>query len=284
MEKCIVCDSGMMAGLAPWHFMCASCGYEGTTLASRINDQAAHGAISEADREAGLKSMRRENFRLILQAIARFVQPDGKTLLDVGSAHGWFLQEAAALFAASGIEPDEAIAAQARQGGHAVRAGFFPSALAADEKFDVIVFNDVIEHIPAIAEAMDACVAHLRQDGLLVLNLPSSTGFFYRLSKILARLGWPTPFERLWQKDLPSPHVHYFSLDNLVRLARDRRFDLLTTFELPSVRARGLLQRMRWAGNLHGVRLWLQYLCILAALPAIRLFRSDINVAIFRRA
>jgi len=283
MEKCIVCDSGMRAGLAPWHFMCASCGYEGTTLASRINDQAAHSAVNEADREAGLKSIRLENFRVILRVISALMQPQGKTLLDVGSAHGWFLQEAASLFAATGIEPDEAIAAQARRGGHAVRGGFFPSTLGVDDKFDVIVFNDVIEHIPAIGEAMDACIAHLNPDGLLVLNLPSSIGFFYRRAKILARLGWPAPFERLWQKDLPSPHVHYFSPDNLVRLARARRFDLLTTFELPSVRARGLLQRMRWAGQLSGVRLWLQYLCILAALPALRLFNSDINVAIFRR-
>jgi SAM-dependent methyltransferase len=272
----------MRAGLAAWHFICAACGYEGTTLAPRINDHAAHGAIKEADREAGLKSIRGENFRVILRAIARFVPAGDKTLLDVGSAHGWFLREAARLFTATGIEPDEAVAAKARRDGHVVRAGFFPSALHGDEKFDVIVFNDVIEHIPAIAEAMDACAAHLHRDGVLVLNLPSSTGFFYRLSKVLARLGWPMPFERLWQKDLPSPHVHYFSLANLVRLARDRRFDLLTTFELPSVRAKGLLERMRWTGTLGGVGLWAQYLCILGALPLIRLFRSDINVAIFR--
>jgi len=283
MRKCIVCESDMRAGLAAWHFMCAACGYEGTTLAPRINDHAAHSAVKEADREAGLKSLRGENFRVILTAIARLVRPGDKSLLDVGSAHGWFLREAAPLFTATGIEPDEAVAAKSRLGGLAVRAGYFPSALDGDEKFDVIVFNDVIEHIPAIAEAMDACAAHLHHDGVLVLNLPSSTGFFYRLSKLLARLGWPTPFERLWQKDLPSPHVHYFSLDNLVRLARDRRFDLLTTFELPSVRAKGLLERMRWTGKLGGVSLWAQYLCILGALPLIRLFGSDINVAIFRR-
>lgn len=279
---CVVCDSRMRAGLASWHFICASCGYEGTTLAPRINDQAAYGMLNEAAREQGLKDLRAENFRVILQAIRRLVDPVNKSLLDVGSAHGWFLQAAAPSFVVTGIEPDEEVAARARLGGHAIRTGFFPEVLNEHERFDVIVFNDVIEHIPAVGAAMDACIAHLNRDGLLVLNLPSSVGFFYRLAKVLARLGWRHPFERMWQKDLPSPHVHYFSPGNLLKLARDRRFQLMATFELPSVRARGLLARMRWAGTLSGVGLWVQYVCILAALPFIRLFRSDIHVAIFR--
>lgn len=281
---CVVCASAMKGGLASWHFVCSSCGYEGTTLQPRINDYEAYGAFSETDREAGLKDMRAENFRVILQAITRFVNPANKKLLDVGSAHGWFLKEAAPLFAVAGIEPDEVVAERARQGGNSIRTGYFPSVLDDDEKFDVIVFNDVIEHIPEIAAAMDACIAHLNHDGLLVLNLPSSTGFFYRLAKFLARLGWRKPFERMWQKDLPSPHVHYFSLPNLIRLVQDRRFGLLTAFELPSIKAKGLLARMRWAGNLRGVGLWAQYICILCALPVLRMFRSDINVAIFRRS
>lgn len=86
-----------------------------------------------------------------------------------------------------------------------VRPGYFPDALTPDESFDAIVFNDVIEHIPDIASALDACNARLSENGLLVLNLPNSRGFFYRLSKIFARLGWRNPFNRLWQKDLPSP-------------------------------------------------------------------------------
>lgn len=282
--ECVVCSSAMKGGLAAWHFSCSSCGYEATTLEPRINEQAAYGALREADREAGLKDLRAENFRVILREIARIVDPANKTLLDVGSAHGWFLQAAAPMFAVAGIEPDQEVAERSRQGGHAVRTGFFPAVLDEHDRFDVIVFNDVIEHIPAVAAALDACAAHLSRDGVLVLNLPSSTGFFYRLAKLLARLGWRGPFERMWQKDLPSPHVHYFSPPNLVRLARGRGFELLTTFELPSVRARGLLARMRWAGSLGGIRLWAQYICILGALPVLHLFKSDIHVAIFRRA
>jgi 2-polyprenyl-3-methyl-5-hydroxy-6-metoxy-1,4-benzoquinol methylase len=281
-QLCVVCASAMKDGLAPWHFICVSCGYEGTTLKPRINEPAAYAVLKEADREAGLKNMRVENFRVIVRAIRRLAQPGQKTLLDVGSAHGWFLQEAASLFTVTGIEPDQEVAARSRQGGHLVRTGFFPSVLIEHERFDVIVLNDVIEHIPAVNAAVAACIAHLNDDGLLVLNLPSSAGFFYRLSKILARVGWRQPFERMWQKDLPSPHVHYFSPLNLIRLAQDQRLKLLTTFELPSIQAQGLLERMRWAGDLRGMRLWAQYLCVLCVLPVIHWFKSDIQVAIFR--
>ncbi len=40
------------------------------------------------------------------------------------------------------------------------RKGYFPDALDKKEKFDVIVFNDVIEHIPNIEGALASCFQH----------------------------------------------------------------------------------------------------------------------------
>lgn len=57
-----------------------------------------------------------------------------------------------------------------------VRAGYFPDTLQQNEAFDVIVVNDVIDHIPKIGDALSACVARLNPEGLLVLNLPTSMG------------------------------------------------------------------------------------------------------------
>jgi hypothetical protein len=42
---------------------------------------------------------------------------------------------------------------------------------------------------------------HLNQNGLLVINLPSSDGIFYRLGALLCRLGMPVFFNQMWQKD-----------------------------------------------------------------------------------
>jgi len=182
-----------------------------------------------------------------------------------------------------GIEPDAVVGSRAAVRGLPVRAGFFPDVLDAGERFDAIVFNDVIEHIPDIRSALDACRQHLNEDGILILNLPNSRGFFYRLSKLIARLGWRMPFERLWQKEMPSPHVHYFSTDNLPRLVAPRGFELVDCAELPSLRAKGLRERLSYAGNVPALSLWLQYALILCVIPVLRVFPSDIIVCIFRK-
>jgi hypothetical protein len=53
--------------------------------------------------------------------------------------------------------------------------------------------------------------------------------------------------------------------------------------ELPSLRANGLLERIRCAGNISGPSLYLQYAAVLCAIPLLRLFPSDIIVSVFRK-
>lgn len=280
--ECIVCGSTQTPGLAAWHATCPACKYESAALAVAINQQTAD-QVDEAERETGLKALRLENFRVIVDAARRHAPRGGRKLLDVGSAHGWFLETARNSFDVLGVEPDAVVGGKAAARGLPVRPGYFPDVLQDDEAFDVIVFNDVIEHIPDIRSALAACAQRLNQDGILILNLPNSQGFFYRLAKFVARLGWRAPFERLWQKDLPSPHVHYFNPANLARLVGRHGFELLNSAELPSLRAHGLLERLRCAGDMPAWSLYVQYFAILAAIPVLRLFSSDIIVCIFRK-
>lgn len=281
--QCIVCGSAQAPGLAAWHATCPVCAYESAALQVAINQQQAGESINEAQREAALKALRLENFRVIVDAAKRHVRPGANKLLDVGSAHGWFLETARDHFDVLGVEPDEVVGGRAAAIGLPVRQGYFPNVLHEGERFDVIAFNDVIEHIPDIRSALEACAQRLNPGGILVLNLPSSRGFFYRLSKLIARIGWRAPFERLWQKGLPSPHVHYFHNANLARLVARHGFELVDSAELPALRARGLLQRLRYVGKVSTVSLWLQYCATLAAIPVLRLFPSDIIVCIFRK-
>lgn len=280
---CIVCGGSPSTGLATWHAACHACGYESAALQVAINETPVGAPVDEHERERGLKAIRQENFRDIVDIVLRFVQPGARRLLDVGCAHGWFLETARDQFDVLGLEPDAVVGGRTAARGLPVRTGYFPDALQAGETFDVIVFNDVIEHIPAIEAALDACHARLSAGGLLVLNLPSSTGFFYRLSKLLARIGWRGPFERLWQKGLPSPHVHYFSSDNLQRLLARQGFERIYHGELPSLRAKGLLDRIRCAGNIAGPVLYLQYAAVLCTLPLLSAVPSDIIVGMFRK-
>ena len=273
-----------MVGRQPWHRFCPSCRYESAALAPVINESHAHSQVNEADREVALKRIRTENFRIIVERVATIAPATAKRLLDVGSAHGWFLEEAGKRFAVVGVEPDEAVAGAALARGLPVKIGYFPQALDDGERFDIIVFNDVIEHIPDIRSALEACNTRLNPEGLLVLNVPRSRGFFYRLSKLLARLSWNGPFERMWQKDLPSPHVHYFDEHNLDQLVARQGFQPVESFRLKAVSSDGLLERLRFAGKLHPVALYAQYAFLLCALPFVRLLPSDIIVCVYRKA
>lgn len=281
--NCIVCGNPTSAGLIDWHRTCGGCAYERADLKISINETPAHEQIDEGDREIALRALRDENFKAIVARIAPLAKPGRGKLLDIGCAHGWFLEQASTRFDVLGIEPDAAVGERTAARGLPVRMGYFPDALKEGETFDVLVFNDVIEHIPGIEMALDACRQRLNQDGLLVLNLPSSRGFFYRLSKLFARLGLPGPFERLWQKGLPSPHVHYFNERNLTTLVGHHGFELVDKVELPSLRADGLLERLRYVGKVSKPVLYAQFIAILCAIPILGLFPSDIVVCTYRK-
>lgn len=281
--RCLVCDDATKVGLFAWHRCCPSCRYESADLAPVINQAGAHHLVDEMDREVALKSLRTENFKIIVDLINRLVPESARRLLDVGSAHGWFLEAASKRFDVVGVEPDEAVAGRALERGLPVRIGYFPQALAPNELFDVIVFNDVIEHIPDIKQALQASFDQLRPDGLLVLNLPRSSGVFYRLSKLCARLHWHGPFERMWQKDLPSPHVHYFNEQNLDALVTRHRFTPLQSCHLSALGTGGLLERLRFVGQVHPLVLYTQYLMLRCAIPFLKLLPSDIVVCTYRK-
>lgn len=275
----------MHTGLEDWHWQCDSCGYEAATFAPSINEASKHSLVDESGREHGLRPLREKNFRELLRLISAHapVRQRKLKLLDVGAAHGWFVKIASERFDVTGIEPDHAVCKNAQSQGIPLIEGFFPSALQPNDRFDLIVFNDVFEHIPDVAQILEACKAHLFDQGLLVLNVPTSEGFFYRLSKLLKRLGFGGSFDRMWQKGLPSPHLHYFGKDNLVKLAKHHGFSEVTTGQLPSIRLQGLYDRIAHVGGTSRIQSFITWLGVVIAIPVINCFQSDIAVVIVRK-
>jgi len=282
--SCPCCGGGLRRGLLYWHYECSSCDYEASNLMPGINSAALRGGVDESQREAALRAIRVANFSRLVRVIGALVPDPDTSLLDVGCAHGWFLEAAASRFRVVGIEPDEEIAGFARRKGLPVRVGYFPAVLGSEEKFGVIVFNDVFEHLPRVDAALDACSTHLADNGWLILNLPNVRGLFYRCARLLAGLGWTGPFCRMWQQGLPSPHLHYFSARSLAKLAARHNFMLQRSEEIDAVTFKGLWQRVRYAGSYHVLRDVVPFLGALALLPFARLASSDAIILFFRRA
>lgn len=280
---CPVCNSSMNSTLESWHWVCSNCEYEQADFAPAINETLVHEKIDERFREKGLRSLRIDNFNKLLQSITK--TSSHSSLLDVGCAHGWFLDAAQQRgFQVLGIEPDINVFKVATQRGLPIRQGFFPDVLDANEKFDVIVFNDVFEHIPDVVAVLNGCSKHLKPEGILVLNLPSSSGLFYKLARVLHKLGINSFFDRLWQKGYPSPHLHYFNPNNLQLLLQSNGFEEVTKGRLATLRLQGLFARISHTG-MHS-RLMSAAICTLAifAVPVLWVMPSDIVYAIFKKS
>lgn len=282
MTTCPVCSGTLARGLVEWHRACLGCGFEASTLEPRIDADAGEHDLDEGRREAALRTLRRRNFETLLDQITLLCEAE-RPLLEVGSAHGWFLEQCADRgVAAEGVEPDRQLAEATQHSGLTVRRGLFPEVLSAEETFGAIVFNDVFEHLPDVPGALAACARHLDPGGLLVINLPCSSGVFYRTSKFLARWRLAASFERMWQKGFPSPHLSYFSADGLREVCDQHCFDEIVRMRLPSLVSEGLWERIRFGGDGAIVVDALKWGILTAGRPLLDLLPADISLQVFR--
>ncbi|MFL6156518.1 MAG: class I SAM-dependent methyltransferase [Marmoricola sp.] len=282
-STCPSCGDQLVVGVREWHRRSPGCSYEGSVLEPRILEQAEGGDLDESSREDALATLRRRNFDRIVGELGA-PAPGSAPLLDVGCAHGWFLERAAAEgWSVVGIEPDVAVSASTRARGLDVRPGFFPDAVGADERFGLIAFNDVLEHIPDVLAVLRACADHLEPGGRVLVNAPSRRGFLYRVASALARLGATGPFDRMWQEGFPSPHVHYFDTASVRSIASAAGFTVERTHRLPSVAVRGMYRRIRYAGDVGVLKAAALTVVVTAAVPLLRVLPSDIDVWVLRR-
>jgi SAM-dependent methyltransferase len=281
-SDCPVCGGTLNGPTAGFRYDCADCAYACADPQAVSGGQAAP-RLHEDRREAALAPLRARNFEIVLDRLAACGARSG-TLLDVGCAHGWFLDAARRRgYRVSGIEPDSAVASQAVTRGHDVAHGLFPAVLPAGAKFDVVVFNDVFEHLPDPRGAFRAIAGALRPGGLLAVNLPNSRGVFYRLADALRGLGWRAPHDRLWQVGFPSPHLSYFHPEALARLASGCGFEEVERRALPSIACRGLWQRLRYDARASSLSCAITWLAVSVAVPVVRVLPPDISLTIFRR-
>ncbi len=142
----------------------------------------------------------------------------GLRLLEVGSAHGFFLDMARGHFACQGIEISASAAAAARERGHVVHDGVVcRETLEAVGRVDVIVLLDTIEHLPDPFTDVSMLDAVLEPGGIML----TVTG---DVDSLHARLAG-----RHWRLMTPPQHVTFFSRDTLERLFSGLGHDILVS-------------------------------------------------------
>ncbi len=109
------------------------------------------------------------------RSVLPFIPSSGR-VLDVGCSLGGFgvaLRDRDANQPTVGIELDPLAAGQARGRYDKVLVGAYPEALDPAERFDCIVFNDVLEHLVDPWEVLRRSVDHLTPSGCVVASIPS---------------------------------------------------------------------------------------------------------------
>lgn len=257
----------------PWFGHCRKCGFYASTLPA-----------GPGQAFGGIEDLRRHNYETILDVLAslRGSLP-GARILEIGCAKGWFLEAARDRQAVvAGVEPVAADAEIAQKNGLPVEEGLFPEKPSSRGPYDIIVFNDVFEHLPDPNMSIRAVADLLAPGGLAVINIPSSAGILYNTARFLDRVGVTGPFDRMWQRGLPSPHLSYFSPNNLNALV-SKETGMLRVFSgsLPSIGRRGLLQRIR--GQSVGLPWWLLVGPLWVLSFVMPLLPADIHLAVFRK-
>jgi SAM-dependent methyltransferase len=151
------------------------------------------------------KVVLQKNFRLRLRALSPFLDPARhKTLLEVGSAFGFFLELAGNRFDAFGIDISEHAVRDARDRlGVSCVSGDLLTHDLGDQRFDVVCMWDTIEHLPHPQRVLERLAEHTEAGALLAIT----TG---DIGSVVARFKGPS-----WRLIHPPTHLHYFTRKSL---------------------------------------------------------------------
>jgi 2-polyprenyl-3-methyl-5-hydroxy-6-metoxy-1,4-benzoquinol methylase len=228
IKTCPNCNSSLFLAYKLDHnvFECKSCKLQLAEGASF--NLCFESSLNENIRETALKGVRLHNYQIIIEAIESYLPKKQLTGLEIGCSYGWFLDLCRSnQITCKGIEPEINFNSIYEERGYQVINGFYPEVLTNNEEYDFIIFNDVIEHIPDINAVMTANRNHIKQSGLLIINLPIQNGLFHLISSFFYHFGIKSFLNRMWQFDFHSPHLYYFTKQNLIHLAQKEGFEIL---------------------------------------------------------
>lgn len=116
--------------------------------------------------------------------------PTGKRVLDVGCGTGSMSKLLVDSRGAKliGIEPDLQRAEKARERGLEVRHGIFDAEMAAQLGiFDVVIFADVLEHLPDPFAVLSLTRQVLSRDGMVIVSVPNVAHWSVRYELLFGR-------------------------------------------------------------------------------------------------
>lgn len=133
-----------------------------------------------------------DDAREVPAIVSRWI-PEGARILDVGCGSGAMtrLVSRGKKVQIIGVEPDPSRSAAARADGLDVVTGVLDAELlTARGPFDVILFTDVLEHLPNPNDILELAVAGLKPGGVIVASVPNVAHWSIRLRLLFGRFDY----------------------------------------------------------------------------------------------
>lgn len=168
--------------------------------------------------------------------MARFLPADYRRVLEVGCGAGEFRSRLTRPHEYWGIEPSAA-AALARPRADRVLEGTYDAVAAElpEAYFDLVICNDVIEHIEDVDGFLDRVRTRISPGGVLVGSIPN-VRFVVHLYELLAKKDWEYRDEGI----LDRTHLRFFTEKSLRRLFAAHRYRIEEFAGINALETRGL--------------------------------------------
>jgi SAM-dependent methyltransferase len=265
-------------------YKCDSCGL----LNSDARFEHSFQSDLESDsRDIGLKQLRLKNFSTIIKELKKYKSGKNAGIngLEIGSGNGWWLETCKENdINCIGIEPERIYENYHQENNLNIIYGFYPDVSPKKEQgYDFIIFNDVFEHIEDINGLVENLKKDLGDDGILIINLPMSTGFFYKMAISMHKLGLNSFLTRLWQFNFHSPHMNYFNEHNMKLLLSRHGFPAINVLKLDTLDFSSVKERIMADKGMNKLRALFLTSALILMKPVVISSEPDIKAFFFKK-
>lgn len=170
--------------------------------------------------------------------ILPFIPSNTKSLLDIGCGEGAFgamVKEKISDCVVWGIEPDFASSELAKiKLDFVINDTFEKGNHLLKNKFEIICFNDVLEHLVDPWSALRNAKDSLGENGRVVCSIPNIL-HFYAIKEILFTKDWKYTSKGI----LDQTHLRFFTRKSIIRLFEETGYQIETIEGINPVISRG---------------------------------------------
>lgn len=155
----------------------------------------------------------------------RFIPSGCGTLLDVGCGAGAFGALVKQTFGAQvwGVDPSFSVSTVAPQVIDHFVKDFFSDKLGLPQNFfDVITFNDSLEHFPDPLPPLEVCRSLLKSGGVIIASIPN-VRYIENVKHFLVEMDWK--YEDKGIRD--RTHLRFFTKQSIMRTFEEAGYDIV---------------------------------------------------------